>query len=48
MQEERGKLKEELVNKKEPALDDFKNSQSLQMAKDAKLRKGIQAKLGTA
>lgn len=39
MQEESDKLREELLNKKESGLDDSENSQSLQMAKDVKIKK---------
>ena len=34
MLEEKDKMREELFNKKEPGLDDFDSSQSLQMAND--------------
>lgn len=39
MKEERDKLKKELLSKKEPLFDDLEDSQSIQIAKDAKIRK---------
>lgn len=38
--EERGKLKEELLNKKEPEIVGFEDSQPLQVTNDVKIRKG--------
>lgn len=39
MGEERDKLREELLRKKEPGLDDFGNSQPIQTAKDTKINR---------
>lgn len=41
MQTERDRLKEEMLNKSELGLNDFENSQPLQMAKDAKIQKWL-------
>lgn len=39
MQEERDKLKNELLNKKKPGLDDLGNSQPIHIAKYAKIQR---------
>ena len=44
MPEERNKLKEELLNKKEPGINDFENSCLLKMANDAKIKKWLPSK----
>ena len=44
MQEEKDKLRKELLSKKKPALDDLENSQPVQIAKDAKVCSGDRTK----
>lgn len=39
MWEERINLREELLNKKEPEFDDLENSQSIQITKDAIIKR---------
>ena len=39
MQEEKNKLREELLSKKKPVLDDLRGFQPIHIAKDAKIRK---------